>query len=454
MHISIARKIKLSPVRILSIGFALLILLGAILLTFPISSADGTWTPFLDCLFTSTSATCVTGLVTLDTGSHWNYFGKTVIIFLIEIGGLGFMSFATLFALILGKKITLRERLIMQEAMNTFDLQGLVKLGKYILIFTFAVEGIGALFLSTQFIPEFGFARGIYYSIWHSVSAFCNAGFDLFGETSDKFISIVGWQRNPVVVMTLGVLIAIGGLGFSVWADIYNYKNMKSLSLHSKIVITITLFLIFGGAVIIYIIEHNNSATIGNMSLVDKFTNSLFAAVTPRTAGMNSIPTAEMMPTSRFFTMVLMFIGGSPGSTAGGIKTSTLGIIIMAIICTVKGKEDTEIYKRRISKDLVLKAFTIATIGLLVVASATMILTVTERKMGFSLEFLLYEATSAFATVGLTLGVTPFLSSLGKVLIILCMYVGRVGPLTIALSLAQNKKKSAIRYPEDKILVG
>ncbi|WP_163194415.1 TrkH family potassium uptake protein [Clostridium thermarum] len=454
MHISIARKIKLSPVRILSIGFALLIFLGAILLTFPISSADGTWTPFLDCLFTSTSATCITGLVTLDTGSHWNYFGKTVILFLIQVSGLGFMSFATLFALILGKKITLRERLIMQEAMNTFDLQGLVKLAKYILIFTFSVEGIGALFLSTQFIPEFGFAKGIYYSIWHSISAFCNAGFDLFGETSNKFISIVGWQRNPVVVMTLGVLIAVGGLGFSVWADIYNYKNMKSLSLHSKIVITITLFLIFGGAAIIYIIEHNNPATIGNMSLVDKFTNSLFAAVTPRTAGMNSIPTAEMMPTSRFFTMVLMFIGGSPGSTAGGIKTSTLGIIIMAIICTVKGKEDTEIYKRRISKDLVLKAFTIATIGLLVVASATMILTVTERKMGFSLEFLLYEATSAFATVGLTLGVTPFLSSLGKVLIILCMYVGRVGPLTIALSLSKNKKKSSIRYPEDKILVG
>jgi trk system potassium uptake protein TrkH len=420
----------------------------------PISSVDGTWTPFLDCLFTSTSATCVTGLVTLDTGSHWNYFGKTVIILLIQIGGLGFMSFATLFALVLGKKITLRERLVMQEAMNTFNLQGLVKMAKYILIFTFTVEGIGALLLSTQFIPKFGFAKGTYYSIWHSVSSFCNAGFDLFGEPANKFVSIVGWQNNPVVVLTLGSLIAIGGLGFAVWAEIYNYKNIKSLSLHSKIVITITLFLIFGGAILMYIIEYNNPITIGNMSLADKITNSLFASITPRTAGMNSIPTAEMMPASRFLTIILMFIGGSPGSTAGGIKTSTLGIIIMAIVCTVKGKEDTEIFKKRISRDLVLRAFIIATIGLVLVIGVTILLTVTERKMGFSLEFLLYEVTSGFATVGLTLGVTPFLSSIGKVLIILCMYAGRVGPLTIALSLAKNKNRSSIRYPEDKILVG
>lgn len=459
MHISITKKLKLSPVRILSIGFALVILIGAILLMLPISSNGKTWTSFIDCIFTSTSAVCVTGLVTLDTGSHWNYFGKTVIIILIQIGGLGFMSFATLFALILGKRITLRERLVMQEAMNTFNLQGLVKMAKYILMFTFSVEGIGSLLMSTQFIPRYGFFKGLYYSIWHSVSAFCNAGFDLFGTRDNLFPSLVDWQGNPVIILTIGALIVIGGLGFSVWADIYNYKSMKGLSLHSKIVITITAILVFSGAILMYLIEYDNPNTMGNMSLIDKITNSLLASITPRTAGFNAIPTGDMMPVSRFLTVILMFIGGSPGSTAGGIKTATFGIIIMAIFCTIKGKEDTEVYKKRISRDLVLRAFIIATIGFALVIGVTMILTVTERHsgplgQGFSLEYLLYEATSGFATVGLTLGVTPYLSIIGRILIMLCMYAGRVGPLTIALSLAKNKSSSSIRYPEDKILVG
>ena len=454
MHIRITKRINLSPVQILSIGFALVILTGAILLTLPIASINGTWTSFVDCLFTSTSAVCVTGLVTIDTGSYWSYFGKTVILILIQIGGLGFMSFATLFALLLGKKITLRERLVMQEAMNSFNLQGLVKMAKYILIFTFSVEGIGALLLSTQFIPRYGFARGTYFSVFHSISAFCNAGFDLFGETTNKFVSLVSWQSNPVIALTIIALIIIGGLGFSVWADIYNYKNLKSLSLHSKLVIIITAILICVGAVLMYAIEFNNPDTIGNMSFIDKIINSIFASVTPRTAGFNTIPTADMAPASRFLTIILMFIGGSPSSTAGGIKTATFGIIVLSIVCTIKGKEDTEIFRKRISKDIVSRAFVIVNIAVALVIGLTMVLTITERKMGFSLEFLLYEAVSSFATVGLSLGVTPFLSAIGKILIMIAMYCGRVGPMTIALSLAKNKSTSSIRYPEDKILVG
>lgn len=454
MHIRITKKINLSPVQILSIGFALVIFTGAMLLMLPISSINGTWTSFIDCLFTSTSAVCVTGLVTVDTGSYWSYFGKTVILMLIQIGGLGFMSFATLFALLLGKKITLRERLVMQEAMNSFNLQGLVKMAKYILIFTFSVEGIGALLMSTQFVPKYGLAKGIYYSVFHSVSAFCNAGFDLFGETTNKFISLVNWQGNPVIALTIMALIVVGGLGFSVWADIYNYKNIKSLSLHSKIVILITAVLIFSGAILMYSIEYNNPTTLGGMSFIDKIINSLFASITPRTAGFNTIPTADMAPASRFLTIILMFIGGSPGSTAGGIKTATFGIIILSIVCTIRGKEDTEIFKKRISKDIVARAFVVVNIAVALVIGLTMVLTITERKMGFSLEFLLYEAASSFATVGLSLGVTPYLSNIGKILIMIAMYCGRVGPMTIVLSLAKNKSTSSIRYPEDKILVG
>jgi Trk-type K+ transport systems, membrane components len=374
--------------------------------------------------------------------------------FLIQIGGLGFMSFATLFALILGKKITLRERLVMQEAMNTYNLQGLVKMAKYILVFTFSVEGIGALLLSTQFIPDYGLLKGIYYSIFHSVSAFCNAGFDILGVGTAKFMNLVPYQENTVIILTIGALIVIGGLGFSVWADIYSFKGIKKLSLHTKVVLTITAFLIIIGAVLMFAIEYNNPLTMGNLTPKGKVINSLFASITPRTAGFNSISTTDMMPASRFLTILLMFIGGSPGSTAGGIKTATFGIIIFALICTIKGKEDVEIYKKRIPKDLVMRSFVIAAIGMSLVIGIAMLLTITERASGFPLENLIYEATSAFATVGLSLGVTSNLTVIGKLLIIFTMYCGRVGPLTIALSLAKNKANSSVRYPEDKILVG
>jgi trk system potassium uptake protein TrkH len=448
MNIRFMRKINFTPVRILSIGFALVIFTGAILLTLPIAATNGKSTPFVDCLFTSTSAVCVTGLITVDTGTHWTYFGKTVIISLIQIGGLGFMSFATLIALLLGKKITLRERLIMQEAMNAFDLQGLVKMAKYILIFTFSVESIGALFLATQFVPEYGIGKGLYYSIFHSISAFCNAGFDLIGD----FKSLTPYYDNTVIIVTIGSLIAVGGLGFAVWTEIYNNKGVKRLSLHSKVAITMTLGLIIVGTILMFLLEYNNPGTMKNMDLKGKLLSSWFAAVTPRTAGYNSISTSDMTMAGRFLTVILMFIGGSPGSTAGGVKTTTIGIVLFSIICIIKGKEDTEIFKKRLPKDLVQRALVVSMLGFGLVILVTMILSITE--VGASFEYLLYEATSAFGTVGLTLGLTPKLSFIGKLVLAFTMYLGRVGTLTVVLSLTKNKKANLIRYPEDKILVG
>ena len=283
----IKRKNIYTPVQILALGFAIVIIIGAILLSLPIASQSGKITPFIDCIFTSTSAVCVTGLVTLDTGTYWTYFGKTVIMLLIEIGGLGFMSITTLVFLILGKRITLKGRLIMQEAMNVNSLQGLVKMAKYVLIFTFSVEGIGAVLFSTQFIPEFGIAKGIYYSIFHSVSAFCNAGFDLMGN----FNSVTAYADNAVVILTISALIVIGGLGFYVWVEIYNYKGIKKLSLHSRVVIYTTLVLIVGGAILMFIFEMNNPSTMKGMSIKGKVLSSIFASITPRTAGFNSIST-------------------------------------------------------------------------------------------------------------------------------------------------------------------
>lgn len=448
MKISIGKYFKLTPVQILSIGFATVILIGAILLNLPIATQDRSRTPFIDCLFVSTSATCVTGLITVDTGTHWNYFGKTVIIFLIEIGGLGFMSFATLIALFLGKRITLKERLVMQEALNSFSLQGLVKMAKYVLIFTSSIQLAGALLLSTQFIPEFGLGKGIYYSIFHSISAFCNAGFDLVGE----FRSLTVYAENPVIILTIGSLIIIGGLGFYVWQEIYNFKGLKKLSLHSKVALSGTAFLLIIGTILMFIFESNNPGTMKNMSLKGKILSSFFAAVTPRTAGFNSISTSDMTNAGIFLTIILMFIGGAPGSTAGGIKVTTVGVLLMTVLSIVKGREDTEIYKKRITKDTVYKSLAITTIGLGLVIIVTMILSITEPRA--TLEYLLYEATSAFGTVGMTLGLTTKLSFLGKIIVAFTMYCGRLGPLTVFLALTKRAKSNKIKYPEEKILVG
>ncbi len=448
---SLRKKSIYTPVQILAIGFAIVILIGAILLSLPIASQSGKITPFIDCIFTSTSAVCVTGLVTVDTGTHWSYFGKTVIMSLIEIGGLGFMSVATLVFMLLGKRITLKDRLVMQEAMNVNSLQGLVKMAKYVLIFTVSVQLIGATLLSTQFIPQFGLIEGIYYSIFHSISAFCNAGFDLMGN----FTSITAYADNAVIMITISLLVIIGGLGFYVWVDVYNCKGTKRLSLHSRVIIYVTLALIVGGAVLMYIFEMRNPYTLQGMSIKGKVLSSFFASITPRTAGFNAIPIDKMTIAGKFLTIVFMFIGGSPGSTAGGIKTATAVVIFMTIVSVVRGREDTEIFKKRISKEFVYRSLAIVVIALTLVISVTIILSITE-KPNIPFEYFLFEATSAFATVGLSLGLTTELTFVGKIIIGITMYAGRVGPLTIILALAKSKsgKSGTIKYPEDKILIG
>ena len=448
MQLNLRKSTKLKGVQILALGFLAVILIGGIILTLPISSASGESTNFLDALFTSTSAVCVTGLITLDTGTHWSMFGQTIIMFLIEIGGLGFMSFTTLIAIILGKKITLRDRLILQDAMNTFNIQGLVKMVQYVLTFTITVQLSGALLFSTQFIPEYGIGKGLFYSLFHSISAFCNAGFDLFGN----FSSLTNYSSNWVVLLVVSALIIIGGIGFAVWIEIYNFKSIKKLSLHSKMVILVTAILLVGGTILMFIFEHNNPNTLANMSMGDKIVNSFFAAVTPRTAGFNSISTAGMTNAGNFLTILLMFIGGSPGSTAGGIKTTTIGVLLVTVICVIRGRDDAEVFKKRFPKELIYKAFTLFFIGGVLVIGATMLLSYTEQ--GASFLSLLYETTSAFGTVGITLGLTQQLTEIGKVLIMIMMYLGRVGPLTVVLSLMRNKKNNGVRYPEGKILIG
>ena len=448
MNWNFKKNIKLKGVQILTLGFILVILIGALILTLPICTTSGESTNFLDAIFTATSAVCVTGLIVVDTGTYWNMFGQTVIMILIEIGGLGFMSFTTLIAIIFGKKITLRERLILQDAMNTFNIQGLVKMVKYVLLFTVSVQFFGALLFSTQFVPEYGLITGVFYSIFHSVSAFCNAGFDILGE----FSSLTSYNSNAVVILVASALIIIGGLGFTVWNELYTTKSIKRISLHAKMVILVTAVLIIGGTILMFVFEHNNPNTMAEMSVVDKIMNSFFASVTPRTAGFNSIPTDGMTTAGKFLTIILMFIGGSPGSTAGGIKTTTIGIVFITVLCVIRGREDSEVFKKRFNKDLVYRAFTLIFIGFILVVSVTMLLSYTEK--GASFISLLYETVSAFGTAGLTIGLTTKLSTIGKILIIFMMYLGRVGPLTVALSLTKKKVNPGIKYPEGKILIG
>jgi len=449
------KKVVMTPVQILSLGFALTILTGAVILTLPISSVNGTATNFIDSLFTATSAVCVTGLTTLDTASHWSYFGKTIIMFLIETGGLGFMSFTTLYALIIGRRISMRERMIMKEALNAESMAGIVRLVKYVIIFTVSVQIIGALLLMTQFIPDYGVGEGIYFGIFHSVSAFCNAGFDLTGA------SLIPYNNNPVVILTISALIIIGGLGFAIWMEIYNFKTMKKLSLHAKFAIAVTLILLILGMIMMYIFDFAINQAYKDMSLPTKILNAFFASVTPRTAGFFSVPTVTMSHAAIAITIILMFIGGSPGSTAGGLKTITIGLLVMTVISMLRGREDTEIFKKRINKMQVYKAFTILFIAFGVIFIGTLLLSIAEGEkvvggITMNLEHYLYEIVSAYGTVGLTLNLTPTLTAPGKIIVMFAMYIGRVGILTFIFSMLRRNKKDdyGLKYPEDKIVIG
>ncbi|ONI45942.1 Trk family potassium uptake protein [Candidatus Epulonipiscioides gigas] len=453
---------KFGPAQILIFGFLGLIIIGTILLMLPISTNDGVITPFLDALFTATSAVCVTGLVVENTLAYWSVFGKCVIITCIQIGGLGFMTLVSMIFVIMGKRITLKNRLIMQEALSFNTPSGVVRFTMLIIKLTLLIEGIGALLLSFVFVTEYGFVKGILYSIFHSISAFCNAGFDLVGSNS-----LVPYVKNEWFSYSIMILIILGGLGYSVWLDTYQTLKLKfnlsdqftwrqtfyKLSLHTKLVWILSLLLIFGGFIFFFIAEYNNPDTLGTLSLSDKITAAMFQSVSPRTAGFNTLPLDKLTTGSKLVTVILMFIGGSPAGTAGGIKTVTVGVLILCAFSVLKGNSNVVVFKKKIGIDQILKSLTIITIAILIVTTALTILTFTEDA---SFMELLFETVSAFATVGLTLGITSSLSITGKIVIIALMFIGRLGLITIGVALVVRaaRNPAGLQYPEEKILVG
>lgn len=459
-----------SSAQIIIFGFLFFICIGTFLLILPISSNSET--SLLDALFTSTSAVCVTGLSVYTTVSHWTFFGKLVIITLIQIGGLGAMTFATIMLMLLNKKINFRERLIIQESLNHNSLDGIVRTVKRIVYSTLFVEFVGGLFLSIQFIYEYGFFKGIYLGMFHSISAFCNAGFDIIGENS-----LCPYVNNTLVNIVIIILIIISGLGFSVWFDIIKvikYKKAKKtrkidkeinyrkwffrFSLQTKIVIIVTSILILGGTILFFIFEYDNPNTIGNLNLKGKLLASIFQAVAPRTAGFITVDLSQMNYASKFLYIILMFIGGSPGGTAGGVKTVTVSIIFFAILSVLKGRDNITVFKRKISFLHLQKALTIVMMELTIIVTATMLLTFTEEFGVGTHEFidLLFETVSAAGTVGSTLSLTQNLTTAGRIIIIVLMFIGRLGPITIAMALTEKSNNSVnkIDYPEENILVG
>ena len=445
----------MDPTQVMVIGFGTLILFGALMLNLPISTNNGESIGFLNALFTATSAVCVTGLVVVDTASYWNEFGQFIIITLIQTGGLGFMTIATMFSLLTRKKINLRERLLIQESLNQRDLSGLVKLTRYIIVMTLAIEGIGALLLSTIFIPRLGLAKGIWYSIFHSISAFCNAGFDLMSAiTGEQYSSLTYFTNNTLVNFVICGLIILGGIGFPVLLDIINNKKYSKLNIHSKIVINTSAILIVIGFLFIFIAEFNNKNTLGSLGIKGKVLSSIFQSVTLRTAGFNTVDLTLLGESTLFLMVILMLIGGSPASTGGGLKTTTIATLFLTVKAFILGKEDIEVYQRRIGAGTIRKSLGIFFVGVSIVLIAILAFTIVNPE--FTLIEASFEVVSAFATVGLSIGGSYQLTFLGKLLIITLMFLGRVGSLTIFIALLSRntKVKSKIRYPEGKIIVG
>ncbi|MDU4861916.1 MAG: TrkH family potassium uptake protein [Terrisporobacter othiniensis] len=444
----------MEPAQVMVIGFGVVILFGGLILNLPIAAKSGKSVGLLNALFTSTSAVCVTGLIVVDTSTYWNEFGQLVIISLIQIGGLGFMTMATMFSLLTGKKINLRERLLIQESLNQRDLSGLVKLTRYIIMMTFAIEGTGALLLSMVFIPKLGLIKGIWYSIFHSISAFCNAGFDLMGPISGEYSSLMYYVDNSLINLVICGLIILGGIGFPVLLDVINNKKYSKLNVHSKIVINTTAILIAIGFLFIFIVEFNNKGSLGGLNMKEKLLSSLFQSVTLRTAGYSTIDLTLLKESTLFLMIILMLIGASPASTGGGLKTTTVATLFLTVKSFILGKEDIEVYQRRISSTTVRKSLGIFFIGVFVALFGTLMLTIVSP--GFSLLESAFEVVSAFATVGLSLGGSPTLTAFGKIIIMILMFSGRVGSLTIFIALLSRSKKikSKVRYAEGKIIVG
>lgn len=451
-------KKSLSTTQIIALGFFVAISIGTALLMLPVSSADGRVTPLIDSLFTATTSICVTGLVVVPTYLHWSAFGKVVILLLIQLGGLGIISFTTGIMMVIGRRITLHDRILLEDALNLNTLSGLVAFLRKIFCGTFIIEGIGALGYTFLFIPKYGFLRGIWYSIFHSVSAFCNAGIDLLGDNS-----LCNYLTNTWMNVVTMFLIISGGIGFIVWWDLLDaFKNLtkkkkafsyivKKLHIHTKLVLITTFILLFGGMLLILLFEYDNTATIGNLDFYHKILASLFQSVTTRTAGFLTISQISLRPHTALICMFLMFIGGSSIGTAGGIKTTTFALLVLNTIMIVKGQNHVTVFHKTIPHKTHQKAIAVTLVSFLVLGVA--IITMSCFETG-SLMDIAYEVTSAIATVGLTRDFTPHLHLIGKTIIIICMYLGRIGPLSLAILFNNNTKRSLIAYPHEDVTVG
>lgn len=450
---------RFSTTQIVAMGFFGVIMMGAGLLTLPVSSADGEATAFIDALFTATTSVCVTGLVTVSTAAHWSLFGKIVVLCLIQLGGLGVVTCVTLFLVMANRRITLNERVIIRESYGLDTMEGMVKLIKKIVKGTLLVEAIGALLYCFYFIPEFGLLQGIWRSVFNAVSSFCNAGMDILGETS-----LAEYRDNVLVNFNTMALIILGGIGFPVWWDVIHtlkevrHKKIRKrhffnhLSLHSKLAIVMTLVLVFGGCFSIFVLEYNNPMTMKDLPIFNKLLASLFQSVTTRTAGFFTISQEKFTDASAMVSMILMFIGGSPAGTAGGMKTTTIAMILLTTMSFAKGRSETEVFNRKISSDNVRLGLVVVTLGSIVLFTAITLLSATENTPFINVAF---EAVSALGTVGLSRNLTPSLSPIGKFIIIVVMYLGRIGPITLVVALANKaSSKIGIDFPEKKIIVG
>lgn len=434
---------KLKPSQFLIIFFSSIIIIGTVLLSLPIAYKIPENISILNSLFMATSSVCVTGLSVLNIGSTYTIFGQIVILILIQIGGLGYMTLATLVALIIGK-VSLRDRMIIREIIDLSSFEGLKALLKHIIRLTIIFESIGIVIFTIAFSFRYPIGKAVYYGIFHSISSFCNSGLSLFGN------SLEGFRGNYLVLITTIVLVVSGGIGYLVLTEILSFRLKKKLSTHSIVVIVTSVCLIIIGTIGILSTEFTNPKTLGSLNFTDKMMSSLFLSITPRTAGFHTMPTGNLRNFTLFFLLPFMFIGASPGGTGGGIKTTTFALIISSIWSTITGKQDVNLCQRRLSKEIIRKATSIACLGMIVIFCSTMALLIIER---FNFLRIIFEVTSAFGTVGLSTGITPYLSHMGKIVIIFTMFIGRLGPLTIGMA-TLYQMDAPYRYPEDNILIG
>lgn len=443
---------RTSPARTLVLGFLIIIIIGALILCLPIASKNGTYTSFFDCLFTATSATCVTGLAVFDTYTHWNMFGQIIIALLIQVGGLGFVTIITFFNIAAGKKLGYRTMANAADGLTESNFEGgrriFISIMKYSLIF----ELCGALLLATAFVPRYGL-YGIWVSVFMSITAFCNAGFDLTGQ-DEQFSSLIHFNDDPIVLITIALLIIVGGLGFIVWENFLNLRKVKKLSLHSQVVLIMTAILVAGGTMFYLIAEWDNPATLGSMSFGEKLLNAFFSSVVTRSAGYNSIPIDGMTDFSQLGTILLMFIGAAPASTGGGIKVTTLLVLIMTVVSYIQNKNDVEIFRHKIDKLAVYRTLVITVLSMLAVSLCFTVLYCTTPDSAGAVDCL-FEAVSAFATTGMTSGATAVATTAGRIALIFTMFIGRVGPVSLVMSLVlSGKNRKNIVVPDGQIIIG